>query len=81
MIIEGKCILWPFRSLMDEDKIVTLQTTMGKFVLKSIDANSFNSPQLEKLVGKQIRCEGFLGSTSAIFHCNKVTVLGDEEEN
>lgn len=41
-----------------EYEAVFLETEEGEFVLRRRGGNPFHDPELQKLVGKDIRCEG-----------------------
>jgi hypothetical protein len=43
-----------------EHEAVFLETDKGKYVLRRQGGNPFYDPELQKLVGKSIRCHGFL---------------------
>lgn len=46
------------RGSKSEHEAVCLVTDQGEFVLRRQGGNPFSDPELDKLVGKQIRCEG-----------------------
>jgi hypothetical protein len=59
MIFNGKVIKKPFaRGTKSEHEAVCLATDQGEFVLRRLGGNPFSDPELDQLVGKQIRCEG-----------------------
>jgi hypothetical protein len=43
-----------------ERDAVVIATSDGEFVLRRSGANPFDDPELDKLVGKRLRCEGTL---------------------
>jgi hypothetical protein len=46
------------RGSKSEHEAVYLVTDRGEYVLRRRGGNPFSDPELDKLVGKQIRCEG-----------------------
>jgi len=61
------------RGSKSEHEAVCLVTDQGEFVLRRQGGNPFSDPELDKLVGKQIRCEGqVVGYTLIISAVNEV---------
>lgn len=61
-----------------EHEAVYLKTQNGRFVLRRQGGNPFYDPELEKLVGKTIRCKGVMtGYTLIISHW---TVISDRRK-
>ncbi len=59
MTIEGSVIRKPFaRGTKSEHEAVCLVSRQGEFVLRRTGGNPFSDPELDKLVGQQIRAEG-----------------------
>jgi hypothetical protein len=59
MIFNGTVIKKLFaRGSKSEHEAVCLVTDHGEFVLRRRGGNPFSDPELDKLVGKQISCEG-----------------------
>jgi hypothetical protein len=57
----GKVIKKPFAvGSKSEREAVQLDTGQGSFVLRRVGGNPLSDPELDKLVGKTIRCEGEL---------------------
>jgi hypothetical protein len=55
----GKVSKKPFgRGTKSEHEAVYLETEGGAYVLRRQGGNPFYDPQLERLVGKRIRCHG-----------------------
>ena len=53
---------------------VRLETKDGSFVLRRIGGNPFQDPELDKLVGKTIRCRGeLLGYTLTISDWSEIS--------
>ena len=60
MEVQGKVVKRVFGAgTKSEHDAVTLVTDNGDFKLRRKDGNPFFDPDLEDLVGKTIRCEGF----------------------
>jgi len=61
MLFNGTVVKKMFaRGSKSEHEAVCLVTDRGEFVLRQKGGNPFFDPELERLVGKQIRCEGQL---------------------
>jgi hypothetical protein len=59
MTIEGLVIKKPFaRGTKSEHEAVCLVSAEGEFVLRRAGGNPFSDPELDELVGKEIRAEG-----------------------
>lgn len=57
----------PFaKGTKSEHEAVYLETGQGTYVLRRQGGNPFQDPQLEKLVGKKVRCEGELSGYTLI---------------
>ena len=57
---------------------VVIVTENGEFILRRSGGNPFADPELDKLVGKQLQCEGTLhGQTFIMTNCSD---LNDEEQ-
>ena len=55
----GKVTKKPFgKGSKSESEAIFLETEEGKFVLRRKGGNPFRDPELQKLVGKTIRCNG-----------------------
>ena len=67
----GKVIKGPFaKGTKSEHEAVYLDTGKRSYVLRRQGGNPFQDPQLEKLVGKKVRCEGELsGYTLIMANC------------
>jgi hypothetical protein len=58
---EGTVVMKPFgRGSKSEHDAVCLVTDSGEYVLRRQGGNPFRDPELDKLVGKRIRGEGFV---------------------
>ena len=63
----GKVMKGPFaKGTKSEHEAVYLDTGNSAYVLRRQGGNPFQDPQLEKLVGKTIRCEGELSGYTLI---------------
>jgi hypothetical protein len=49
-----------------EHQAVYLETAKGRYVLRRQNGNPFADPNLDELVGKTIRCRGFLADYTLI---------------
>jgi hypothetical protein len=59
--LTGKVVVKKFGTgSKSEHDAVCLETTEGTYVLKRLGGNPFNDPELNKLVGKQIKATGLL---------------------
>ena len=55
----GKVTKTPFAvGSKSERNVVRLETDAGSYVLRRAGGNAFKDPELDKLVGKTIRCKG-----------------------
>jgi len=61
MQFSGRVIKKRFaRGSKSERDAVWLVTDQGEFVLRRAGGNPFHDPELDKLVGRRVRCEGNL---------------------
>ena len=59
--LTGKVVLQKFGAgSKSEHNAICLQTSEGTYKLKRMGGNPFNDPELNKLVGKQIKATGML---------------------
>lgn len=59
MVFQGEVIRRPFAvGSKSEHDAVMLQCDRGVFKLRRADGNPFHDPELERLVGKRVCCEG-----------------------
>jgi len=55
----GKVTSAPFGTgTKSQHQAVYIETDQGRFVLRREEGNPFHDPELEKMVGKTVRCEG-----------------------
>jgi hypothetical protein len=67
MTFKGTVIKKPFAlGSKSEHDAVCLVSDRGEFVLRRRGGNPFSDPELEKLVGKQIRCDGDIAGYTLI---------------
>jgi hypothetical protein len=58
---EGTVVMKPFgKGSKSEHDAVWLVTEAKEYVLRREGGNPFRDPELDKLVGKRIRCDGFV---------------------
>jgi hypothetical protein len=74
VIFKGTVIKKPFAlGSKSEHEAVCLVSDQGEFVLRRKGGNPFSDPELDKLVGKQIRCDGdIVGYTLIISTWNEL---------
>ena len=61
MTFHGTVSKKPFgKGSKSEREAVCLDTGSGSYVLRRQGGNAFHDPELDKLVGKQIACEGIV---------------------
>ena len=57
----GKVVKAPFAvGSKSEHEAIYLRSNRGKYVLRRVGGNAFYDPELQKLVGKTIRCHGIV---------------------
>jgi len=80
MELSGRVIKeWIARGSKSEREAVLLDTKSGRYVLRRLTGNPFHDPELEKLVGKTIRCTGNLTGYTLIM--SDWTEIKDEAED
>ncbi len=61
MTLRGRVLKKPFApGSKSEREAVVLSTGQGEFVLRRLGGSAYEDPELEELVGKDIRAEGSL---------------------
>ena len=61
MILEGDVVRKPFGTgSKSEREAIVLQSAAGEFVLRRQGGLAFGDPELDRIVGKRIRCTGTL---------------------
>ena len=59
--LTGAVVRGPFGTgSKSERDAVWLETADGRFVLRRKEGPSFDDPELEKYVGKRVKCDGFI---------------------
>jgi hypothetical protein len=77
MILSGTVIKKVFaRGSKSEHEAVYLLTDQGEFMLRRQGGNPFSDPELDRLVGKQVRCEGeIVGYTLLLSACRETKAV------
>lgn len=82
MLFRGAVVKKPFGvGSKSERAAVMLATAQGEYVLRRLGANPFHDPDLEKLVGKVIACEGTLHGYTLLMSSWKELAEGGNEDS